>query len=72
MKNFRPVLYTPPNIINQIYFEVFFWDGTDLNFEVGHMIEKYSLKNPSRIENTDFAGELQHKHNLKTAYFVDF
>ena len=50
------MLYTLPYIIDQFYFEVFFCDGTDLKFEVGHKGEKYSIRNTSRIQNTDFFG----------------
>ena len=50
----------------------FFRDGRDLKFQIGHKGERHSLRNSSRMENIDFAGKLQHKHNLLSAYFVDF
>ena len=40
----RPVLYTPPNMIINM-FRSFFWVGTNLKFDVGHGGEKYSLRN---------------------------
>ena len=37
--------------------------GTDLKFEIGHKGEKYSQKNISGMQNIDFFGYFQHKHN---------
>ena len=46
------------------YFWFFFWDGTDLKFEIGHKGDKYSPRNTSRMQNTELVAKFSHKHNL--------
>ena len=36
--------------------EVFFWDGTDLKFEIGDKGKNCSQRNASRMQNTEFVG----------------
>ena len=66
------VIYSPQldNIMLMKFF--FFFEVAYLQFEVVHKGEKYSLRNTSRMQSIESVGHFQHKHNLKTAYFVDF
>ena len=38
------------------FLKVFFCDGPDLKFEIGHKGEKYSLRTTSRMQNIEFVG----------------
>ena len=49
------VIYTPLHDSNSLL-RVFFLDGTDLKFDIGHKGEKYSLRNTSRMLNLEFVG----------------
>ena len=40
VKKFRPVLIYPHKRKIKFLLKVFFWDGTDLKFEIGHKGEK--------------------------------
>ena len=41
---------------DKFLFNVFFLDETDIEFEIVHKGEKFSLWNTSRIQNTEFVG----------------
>ena len=74
MKSFlnrRSVLDTLLNMIIELFFN-FFLEGPYLKLEFVHKGENHSLRNTSRMQSIQFVGLLQHEHNLKTAYFVDF
>ena len=47
--------YIYPSHVNN-FFKGFFFNGADLKFEIGHNGEKYSLKNTSQVQNTEFVG----------------
>ena len=58
-------MYTPLNLIVELFFE-FFFKGTYVRLEIVHTGEKHSLTYTSRIQNIELVGYLEHKHNLKT------
>ena len=49
------VKYTPL-YDSKFLLKVFFWDGTDLKFDIGRKGEKYPLRNTSRMKNLEIVG----------------
>ena len=51
-----PVLYTPLNLVIELFLSFFHWERTYLQLEDVHKGEEYSLFNTSRMQNIEFDG----------------
>ena len=63
------VIYKP---FNTKFLLKSFREGINLKLKILHKGEMYSLRNTSRIQDVEFVGQLQQRHNLQTSYFVGF